>query len=172
MEGSIYNLDYFEGYLRNCSRSAEDIAKIRWSFVKETKARTVLDYGSGVGWFRAFRPKDKRVDTYDIGEYPQTGINRKRYDLICLWDVLEHIPNFNSIGSLLSNARFVAITVPIKPKGVKLETWKHFKPGEHLHYFTLKTLDLFFKKYGYHRIKYGNPECPPRQDVTSVLYGK
>lgn len=158
--------------LKMYSKTAEDICKIRWSFVKETKPRTVLDYGCGIGWFRAFRPKDVKMDTFDIGDYPQTGIRRKKYDLICMWDVLEHLPNFKPIGKLLSNARFVAVTVPIKPKGKKMETWKHFKPGEHLHYFTPKTLDLFFKTYGFKKVKSGYPECPPREDIISVLYEK
>lgn len=166
----MYDLAYYEGMLRDYSKTAEDICKIRWNFVAEIRPRIVLDYGCGIGWFRAFRPDGVVVDSFDIADYPQTGIRRIDYDLICFWDVLEHLPNFEVIADLLANANYVAVTVPIKPKNVALEKWKHFKPGEHLHYFTEKDLDSFFKEYNYKKLKRGYPECPPRQDILSALY--
>lgn len=168
----MYNLDYYEKMLRQNSMTAEKICSIRWDFVKEVNPKIVLDYGCGVGWFRAFRPEETEVDTYDIADYPQTGIQRDKYDLITFWDVLEHIPNFDRIWNLLDNADYVAVTIPIKPEGVDLLKWKHFKPGEHLHYFTEENLELLFKYYGFILIKKGKPECPPRQDVVSFLFQK
>ena len=171
MRLSIYNLDYYERLLRLYSKTAEKICKIRWDFVKEINPKTVLDYGSGVGWFRAFQPSDIKVDSYDIANFPQTGIKRKLYDLVCFWDVLEHLPNFKEIESVL-NAKYLALTIPIKPKNVKLKEWKHYKPGEHLHYFSIEMLDTLFGTYSFKRIKDGHPECPPRQDAYSALYEK
>jgi len=168
----IYNLEYYEHMLRIYSKTAEQICKIRWNFIKEIKLLTILDYGSGVGWFRAYRPKDIEVDSYDIANYPQTGIQKKEYDLVCFWDVLEHLENFNQIKSLLINTKAVAVSMPIKPKKIKLENWKHFKPNEHLHYFTIETLDALFKTYNFIKLKGGYPECPPRTDVYSALYKK
>lgn len=168
----IYNLDYYENMLRMYSKSAEQISKIRWDFISEVNPSRVLDYGCGCGWFRAYRPDYIVVDTYDIGGYPQTGIILEKYDVVCFWDVLEHLDNFSEIEEILCNTNYVAITVPIKPSNIKLEEWKHFKPGEHLHYFNKKMLDVFFKKYGFKRIKEGQPECPPRQDINSFLYKK
>jgi len=171
-EHKIYNLDYFEGYLRRCSKHAEKISKIRWDFIKEVNPKTVLDYGSGVGWFRAFRPNGVRVDSYDIGNYPQTGILCDKYQILCLWDVLEHIPDFREIEFILKETQYVALTVPIKPPKIKIENWKHFKPNEHLHYFTIESLDALFKRYNFKKIKHGYPECPPREDILSALYQK
>ena len=45
---SIYDVDYIENMLRMYSKSAEDICKRRWNFVKECNAKTVLDYGSAM----------------------------------------------------------------------------------------------------------------------------
>jgi len=168
----MYNLEYYEKMLRQNSGTAEKINKIRWDFVAECNPKIVLDYGSGVGWFRAWRPEGVEVDTYDIATYPQTGQRYIAYDLVCFWDVLEHIPNFGIIFDILKEAKYVALSIPIKPDNVELVTWKHFKPGEHLHYFSEETLDLFFKIYGFIPIKKGYPECPPRQDILSVLYKK
>jgi hypothetical protein len=156
--------------LRLYSKSAYEICKIRWDFIREFKIKTILDYGSGVGWFRAYRPKNMIVDNYDIANYPQTGIKHKRYDLICFWDVLEHIPNFKKLENLFQNTKHIACSVPIKPKDVKLKEWKHYKPNEHLHYFNIEFLDTFFETYGFQKVKDGYPECPPRVDIYSVVY--
>ena len=169
---SIYNLGYYERMLRLNSKSAEYICKVRWDFIKGTYPKTVLDYGSGVGWFRAYRPCGVECDTYDIAEYPQTGMLREDYDVVCFWDVLEHIPNIKEVEFQLHHAKYVALSAPIKPDSAKLEAWKHFKPAEHLHYFTVEILDALFKPYNFNKIKAGYPECPPREDVYSVLYAK
>ena len=165
-----YDLNYYEKMLRQNSRSAEKIAKVRWNFIRQLNPRFVLDFGSGVGWFRAYKPEGIEVDSFDIGPYPQTGILRDYYNLICFWDVLEHISGFDSIKDVLTLTDYVALCVPIKPEKALLETWKHFKPGEHLNYFTEKSLDETFKKYSFHLLAKASPECPPREDVLSFIY--
>jgi len=166
-----YDEDYYYNLLRLQTEHARKISEIRWEFIAECHARSVLDYGCGVGFFKAFAPPDIKVDTYDIGPYVMTGISRESYDLICLWDVIEHIPNIDErLKMLFGNSKFVALAIPMLPKDTKLLTWKHFKPGEHLHYFDDKMLDILFLSYGFRRIKSGYPECPPREDVESVLY--
>jgi hypothetical protein len=81
---TLYNLDYYEEMLRRNSKTAEKITKIRWQFISRISPKLVLDYGSGCGWFRAYRPTEVTVDTYDIGKYPQTGIKHDFYSSIIL----------------------------------------------------------------------------------------
>lgn len=164
-----YDLEYYENMLRLNSITAEQICKIRWDWISECAPRVVLDYGSGVGWFRAWRPRGVEVYSYDIANYPQTDIELVMYDVVCFWDVLEHIPDFKVIEPILALSRHVAISLPIIAN-TDLADWKHFKPAEHLHYFTQEVLDAFFERYGFSCIKMGQPECPPRVDITSVLY--
>lgn len=165
-----YELNYFEHTLRKCSATAEEIVKLRWDFIAIANAKRILDYGCGPGWFRAWRPSDLIVDSFDIGNYPQTGINEMDYDLICFWDSLEHIPDLSEIFWLLSRTKYVAISIPIKPKNVLMEKWKHYRPYEHLSYFSLKELDEFFEKRGFRNIKQNQNECPPREDIWTILY--
>jgi len=167
-----YDLEYYENMLRSYSKTAEQIAKMRWKWIEELDPYIVLDYGSGVGWFRAWRPKGIEVLSYDVANYPQTGVKLTIYDVVCFWDVLEHIPDFAEIESVLALSRHVAAALPLIPQEETFATWKHFKPGEHLHYFTLATLDALLSRYGFKRRKIGQPECPPRKDITSVLYAK
>lgn len=171
--GMKYDEDYYYNLLKMQTKYAKHISEIRWKFVKKCNARYILDYGSGVGFFKAFASPQVHVDTYDIGPYVMTGIKRDVYDLICLWDVLEHIPYIDDrLGNLFSRAKHIALTIPILPKKKNLKTWKHFKPGEHLHYFDDEILNMIFDRYAFERTKSGYPECPPREDVESILYGR
>lgn len=166
-----YDKAYYYYLLRKQSEHAKKISEVRWKFVKNCNASYILDYGSGVGFFKAFAPPQVHVDTYDIGPYVMTGINRDVYDLICLWDVLEHIPHIDDrMSGLFNKAKYIALAVPMLPKGKELRTWKHFWPREHLHHFNDETLDALFLKYGFEREKSGYPECPPREEVESILY--
>ena len=167
-----YDLEYFDEMLRRNSGTAKRISKIRWKFINRVDPKLVLDYGSGVGWFTAFKPEGVTVDTYDIGEYPQTGIQHSYYDVVCFWDVLEHIHSMKEIESILTKTRNIALTTPIKPKKQNLKTWKHFKPGEHLNYFTGESLNETFEKYDFVFLTGGYLECPPRKDIFSALYTK
>lgn len=172
----MYNVDYFYNMLRMYSSSAERISKIRWEFVSDavvsTGFPTVLDYGSGCGFFKAFAPKHVKVDTFDLMPVPQTGITREKYDLITFWDVLEHIPNLMDLKSVFEMAKFVAITVPVKPNDIAWKEYKHFKPGEHIHHFQVDYLCAVMDIFGFVLLKSGTPECPPREHIESFLFIK
>lgn len=165
-----YDIEYYEKMLREYSNSGKDIARIRWNFISEINPKVVLDFGSGVGWFRAWRPAGTEVDSYDVGPVPQTKIHLRIYDVTCFWDVLEHIQDFKIIEPVFVLSKHLAITVPIKPIGKKYATWKHSKPREHVRIFTEGSLDDLMSYYGFYLIKKGTPECPPREDIISFLY--
>ena len=168
-----YDIHFWDKMLRLNSSTAEQICKIRWDFVTQhTEPKVVLDYGSGVGWFRAFRPDGIEVDTYDIGQYPQTGVRHEHYDIMTLWDVLEHLPNLKEIEPYLNIVSHVAASLPIVRETTDLKTWKHFKPKEHLHYYTEEVLDIVFEEYGFVKIVSAEPECPPREDIKDFIYQK
>ena len=160
--------------IRQNSTSAETISRIRWDFVSKSKSSIVLDYGSGPGWFAAFAPKGIEVDTYDIAPWPQTGINHKYYDLITMWDVIEHIPDLKILEPLLNSTKSIALATPMLPKNTELKTWRHYKPGEHINLFTKETLQEYFRNFGFRLIKSGYPECDCgiRQDIFSALFKK
>ena len=168
-----YDADYYYNLLRLQTEHGQRIAETRWRFISEIRPRFVLDYGCGVGFFKAFAPPHIHVDTFDVGPFTQTGIRRDAYDVVCLWDVLEHIPHIDKqLKKLFDNSSFIAMTVPMLPDDKDLKSWKHYKPGEHLHYFGDEDLDVLFDYVGYKRRKSGYPECPPREDIESILYEK
>lgn len=177
------SFEYNEEYLNNLQHmyagSMETISNIRWPFIAPIEPKLVLDYGSGNNAFSLFKPDDIIVDSYDIGTigkapYPQTGIRHDHYDIICLWDVMEHVkwdtePDEDMLEAI-ANADALAATVPILPKDTELETWKHYKPGEHLTYFTIGSFIGFIESLGFTLLEHDKPECPPRKDIHSFLF--
>jgi hypothetical protein len=172
-----YDCDYYYNLLRIQSSTAKLIADIRWNFIKEIKPNTILDFGCGCSFFKAFAPPNVQVDTYDIMPVPATGITREEYDVVCFFDCLEHVDWANAPDKKMEEAfqmgKHIFITVPILPMGKSFRTWKHRKPGEHLHRFvTYDAVIYFFTKRGLKLVKAGMPECPPREDITSFLFKK
>jgi hypothetical protein len=64
----------------------------------------------------------------------------------------------------------IAVTVPIKPKGMKWKSYKHYKPLEHIHHFTEESLVALMESFGFRLFKSGYPECPPRKYIASFLF--
>lgn len=166
-----YGIDYYEGLLRIQSKTAEDIAKVRWEWIAHLRPKYVLDYGSGAGFFRAYRPEGVDVDSYDIApQVPQTGITRDCYDVICFFDVLEHVADWADLDHVLKKTKYLAGTVPILQNGKDLFAWKHYKPGEHFHYWNEDGFEKEMNKIGFEKMAHGWPECPPRVDILSFQY--
>jgi len=167
-----YDIDYYENMLRIYSKTAETISRIRWEWIGEVSPKKVLDYGSGVGWFRAFRPEGVYVDSMDIGPYPQKGISCEHYDVVCFHDVLEHMKSFDEVKRIFETATYVAGTIPVVPANKDVTVWKHYKPGEHLRYWSEESFEADMSSEGFKKVKHGMPECPPRTDILSFLYKK
>lgn len=97
---------------------------------------------------------------------------KRSFDVITLWHVLEHTPDpakyLQYIKELLKDDGLLIIAVPnyywIRFKALILNTfflkdlylrskhfnkWGYFFPEEHLYNFTLRTLKIYFKKYGF-----------------------
>jgi len=168
-----YDIDYYLNLLRIHTATAKQINDLRWNFLSEhinIKKPTVLDYGCGVGWFAAFKPVGAIVDTFDIMPVPQTGIKHEHYDILTLWDVLEHIPDFTELKPILNICDYVALTIPMKPKDKEWNEWKHFKPSEHLHYYDKELLCAMFKVFHFNLKISDMRECPPRADVHSFIF--
>ena len=165
----IYNQQYYDNMLKNYSGTAEYICRKRWEFVGQVNPKLVLDFGCGVGWFRAFAPADVKVDTYDVMPVMQTGIQHDHYDLVTFWDSMEHMTaGYVRNALLLGDA--VALTVPICPDGVDIRNWRHFKPGEHLWYPSREEVVEVIEHHGFKVVEFGQVECPPRTDVWSFLF--
>ncbi len=94
------------------------------------------------------------------------------FDLIMLQDVIEHTTNplaqLTAAHQLLKPGGWVLITTPnVGGFWQKLlgRLWYHYKPGEHLTYFSLDTIKLALEKSGFSDV-----ESKPTSNVMSCEY--
>ena len=94
------------------------------------------------------------------------------FDLITLQDMLEHTTNplsqLEAAYQLLKPGGWILITTP-NVDGILAKLlgsfWYHYKPGEHLTYFSLKTINIALEKTGFVEI-----ESKPTSKSLSVEY--
>jgi hypothetical protein len=124
----------------------------------------VLDFGYGNG---AFLKRMQKL-SYDVYGLDVHGVDYgirdwndslgKRPFVVTAFDSLEHVPEFDFFFAL--DPEVFIISTPNRPDwfldGYK--SWRHFKPGEHLHYFNKNSLEVLFKRYGYALTSVGYPE--------------
>lgn len=81
-------------------------------------------------------------------------LDNRRYDAICLWDVIEHISDpyeaFKGIDEKLEQDGYVFISTPnigaLFPKIMK-NKWPFMTPPEHLCFFTRKSFEYFLSSF-------------------------
>jgi 2-polyprenyl-3-methyl-5-hydroxy-6-metoxy-1,4-benzoquinol methylase len=79
----------------------------------------------------------------------------RRYQLITLFDVLEHLPEINNdltkLAAMLDDQGILALVTPdfsSPQRKIFGKRWFQFKPREHLYYFTPQTLRQLAEKHG------------------------
>jgi 2-polyprenyl-3-methyl-5-hydroxy-6-metoxy-1,4-benzoquinol methylase len=132
----------------------------------------VLDVGCASGYFlELMRSKGWEVEGIEldremvvklkekqlkVSDRPfEEFVSAKKYKLITLFDVLEHLPDlkstFTKLSDLLDEDGIVALITPdFSSTQRKLfgKKWFQYKPQEHIQYFTPKTLAKAIEPYG------------------------
>ena len=169
-----YDAAYAHQYDRQPVR---EMSALRWDFMQSylflSRNSKILDVGYGNGAFlKHAKSAGMRIFGIDLHNEDfgipvvdyQTQID---FDLICFFDSLEHFPDFAPLLGLRS--RHVVVSIPDTP-GYVLDApdrWRHYKPGEHLHYFSRTSLHRFMQRWGFpHRRAEGHPEDRIRGKLT------
>ena len=135
------------------------------------KSGTALDVGCASGSFlrlliqKGWDAKGIELDRdmfenvrqhgFDVSNRPLEYYDSSvKFQLITLFDVIEHLPFLNNdlkkLSGLLDRDGSIAIVTPnINSMQHKLfgKKWFQFKPGEHINYFSPKTLEQVVKPY-------------------------
>jgi hypothetical protein len=147
-----YGKDYYEQYKQRGNTAIERaIMRGRADFVNKYRnslSDGVLDIGIGNGEFvRIMGAKGVDVNKQAIfylkkRNYYNEHINRFNY--VCMWDVLEHLEDFSVLNQIKD---YLFISLPVYFSLYDVRTSKHYKPGEHLWYFTETGLVKMMDKY-------------------------
>ncbi|WP_395406302.1 class I SAM-dependent methyltransferase [Pseudoduganella sp. UC29_106] len=106
---------------------------------------TVLDIGAGCGTFvRAAAAWGFESRGFDV--IPKTvnylksikayASDPAMFDVVTFWDSLEHIDNPGEVLEKIQPGSVVLVAIPIFDDLRKIRESKHYRPGEHLYYFT------------------------------------
>lgn len=101
----------------------------------------VLDVGIGSGEFIRSRPNTFGIDVNPKAQQwlKSKGLAAAGFDgfkAFTFWDVLEHVENPDSYFKQMEQGSFLFTSLPIFDDLSKVRESKHYKPGEHLYYWT------------------------------------
>lgn len=149
-----YGDKYVDGY---ADKPTRDMAFLRLGFLSAFHAQggKLLDVGAGDGAFvRAALQAGFEATAQDIAprsdDLPRVVSLDGNFDVVTCFDSLEHFPDLLQI--FRAKAAVYVVTIPHRPADLSDDNaheWRHYKPDEHLHYFSKESLGLFFHRAGY-----------------------
>lgn len=166
---------YFRKYQAlDATEMGAELTAARVSFVNRHFAGSPVDIGIGGGRFVL------EADTwgFDINPEAVKWLNSQQrfqdvyagqVEAITCWDSLEHIPD--PAGLVAQATEWVFVSMP-----VYLNQWdclrsKHYKPGEHLYYWTQPGLIRWFAEQGFGCVEVNEIESDiGREGITSFAF--
>jgi Methyltransferase domain len=153
-----YDQDYFDNFDRNGrSELGRALMQARFNFVEQHYRGTLIDVGIGSGAFIEQRRARRRTTYgYDVNPAGIAWLEERSlfvdphmvsFDAATLWDVLEHLPDFQSL--LANVSEWLFLSLPIFRDAEHALRSKHFKPDEHCWYFTRDGLVAAMKMCGF-----------------------
>lgn len=174
-ERNIYNREYYERFAdRGQSEIGRRIYQSRWNLIEKHchGNMRLLDYGCASGAFHKSSRNGFECYGYDINPYSEFKDRPERVEILTMWDVIEHI---NTPVDIIRdiNPDWVFVSTPNVEGVTDIESWRHYRPKEHLYYFSLESLEGVLKKAGYKVIEHNyiegqirNSERP--KDIITV----
>lgn len=152
---AVYNADYVRNRYDSYD-TTEVMSYLRLGFVKAivrgARGTRLLDVGYGNGSFLKAATKagfdtfgnDVHGADYGIRNVPMEEAAELPWDVVTFFDSLEHFDSLELPRKLISRARIVIVSIPCRPESFPVRReWRHYRPGEHLHYFSTYSLELF-----------------------------
>lgn len=105
----------------------------------------VLDYGAGSGAFlRTLRAEGYHVMGFDVmpaaaarlREAGRYADDPSEFEAVTLWDCVEHLEDPETCLGAIRAGAFLFVSLPIFEDLRAVRSSKHYRPGEHLYYWT------------------------------------
>lgn len=187
-----YDRKYFDNYTRLGQTNQGRLITLARTHLVSTwvmgNRMVVLDVGIGAGFF-VQRMRSLHWECYgtDVNEagiqwLKQRGwlwLPKKPYQVLTMWDVLEHIedpeelisPTVEPCGPVPT---WIFVSTPIYENEEHALRSKHFKPGEHCWYFTKEGLIAFMESLQYRCVEWNCREVIQgnREDIGTFVFNR
>lgn len=171
-----YDGDYWEKYLEyDKTEMGRKLTEARCKLVRQhTHAKCLVDIGIGGGLF----VRTLSCYGYDVNRKANEWLmstNKfldpyaKTVTAITCWDAIEHIPD---PAALLRNVdEWVFASIPVFDSGDRVTISKHYRPGEHIWYWSHGGFIDFMDRNGFVLIDFNHDETKlGREDITSYAF--
>lgn len=174
LDMSLKTVEYDEGYLAKCKAyEGSDIARAvvsgRLGFLSRHvgAGASVLDVGVGSGEFlHAAISHGYAAKGYDVissvaerlwfaGIY---GCSSEGFDAVTMWDSIEHMEDAEPWLVKIKNGAVLFVSLPIFTDLKRIRESKHYRPGEHLYYWTAQGFIEWVEQFGFRLIERSNHE--------------
>lgn len=149
-----YDQDYYSNYQRLADTPmGRELTQARIRLVARHHSGPVLDVGIGAGQFVEARPY---TQGYDVNPHGIDWLKQRdrwadlyaeRYRALSFWDALEHIDRPDV--AVARAEEWVFLSVPIFENAEHVLRSKHYKPQEHIWYWTHEGLIRWFSEQGF-----------------------
>jgi hypothetical protein len=175
-----YGQEYFDNYVnRESSDVAVKLNKHRVNLVSKY-CKKILDVGIGSGQFiNSLSIPAVGFDVNPVGVewLKERGIFADPYkgipsdvDGITLWDTLEHMEEPSSFLQMVEK-QYVFISLPIFHNLFEIRKSKHYKPNEHLFYFSVNGLTHLMVDNGFELLEISDGETlAGRDSILSFVF--
>ena len=178
-----YDVDYVNERYNQYGEKGPQMAGLRLGYligVLGFVPKSILDIGYGNGDFlKVCQQGIEKCYGNDISDYPVPdgvtfveNIFNKNYDIISMFDVLEHFEDINFVKDLDCSYVYVSLPWCHNFSDEWFLNWKHRRPDEHLWHFNDKSIKLFFDEMGFDLLNYSNIEDiirKPTDENTNIL---
>ena len=174
----VYNEPYFDHYVKlEGLPIAVELNAGRAALVNKYLAgKQVLDVGVGSGEFIKTRPHTKG---FDINHRAIRWLRKngyfsdefEKFEGFTFWDVIEHVHDPNEYFKRIKKDAYLFTSIPIFENLRDVRSSRHFKPGEHLYYFTKQGFIDWMALYGFELLETSDFETKAgRQDIMSFAF--
>lgn len=162
-EDRPYDAAYFEKYRKMANTPiGHSLTKARVDLVRKYyPGFNLVDVGIGSGQFVTA----SGMLGYDVNPAGVEWLNQRnrfadmyigQYDAMTFWDSLEHIDDMSAAVQHIE--RFAFVSIPVFSGYEDVLASKHFRPDEHIHYFTVAGLIRWFDEQGFNCREYNQIE--------------
>ena len=128
---------------------------------------SVLDWGAGSGAFiRDASAAGFKAMGYDVNVHSQLRLERQGtlsrdpyiVDAVTLWDTIEHMEQPEAVLKSIKKGAYLFASAPVFDDLRKIRESKHYRPGEHLYYWTPKGFIDWLGLYGFRLLEQSSHE--------------